>query len=106
MHPPLDRPHPDCNEIISELRLCHSDWKKKFTGGCNEIKISLDRCLKAEKKRLLQEMDKDLPERRARQEDMIKTAFGKTETFAEYLKKDHEYQNEIAKIRASKVASS
>jgi hypothetical protein len=51
-------------------------------------------------------MDKDLPERRARQEDMIKTAFGKTETFAEYLKKDHEYQNEIAKIRASKVASS
>ena len=100
MHPPLDRPHPDCNQVIEELRTCHADWKLKYFGGCNEIKVSLDRCLKEEKKRLLSEMDKDLPERRARQEDIIKTAFGKKETFSEYLQKDKEYQHEMEKIRS------
>jgi COX assembly mitochondrial protein 2 len=106
MHPPLDRPHPDCNEVIEELRTCHDNWKLKYTGGCNEIKVRLDKCLKEEKKRLLAEMDKDLPERRARQEDIIKTAFGKKETFSEYLQKDKDYQREMEKIRQQRAAES
>ena len=91
--------------MIAELRTCHNDWSKKFTGGCNEIKVRLDNCLKEEKKRLLKEMNKELPARRARQEDIIKTAFGKKETFAEFLEKDEEYQRELQKKRAREQAA-
>ncbi|GKZ01502.1 hypothetical protein MPSEU_001100800 [Mayamaea pseudoterrestris] len=102
MHPPLDRPHPDCDQVIQELRACHADWKLKYLGGCNGIKVRLDCCLKEEKKRLLGEMDKDFPARRARQEDIIKTAFEKKETFAEYLKQDKDYQREMEKIQSQR----
>lgn len=97
MHPPLDRPHPDCQEVIQALQACHADTWKKYTGGCNEIKVSLDQCLKYEKKRLLDEMNKDLPEQRTQQEEVIKKAFGKQLTFQEYLKQDKEFQAELEK---------
>lgn len=98
MHPPLDRPHPDCEEVIRELRYCHaqSGWKQ-YLGACNEIKFAMDRCLKAEKSRLLTEMNQELPERKIRQEEIVKNAFGKTVTFSEYLQKDEEYQAEVSR---------
>lgn len=63
----------------------------KYFGQCNDIKYALDRCLKAEKKRLLHELNKNVPEQRREQEDLIKTAFGKQQTFAEYLSEDRDY---------------
>ena len=97
MHPPLDRPHPDCQDEIDALRACHADGWKKYLGRCNDIKISLDKCLRKEKKRLLDEMNKDLKERKLRQEDIVKEAFGKQMTFQEYLKNDREYRAEVEK---------
>jgi COX assembly mitochondrial protein 2 len=93
MHPPLDRPHPDCEGIVQSLKACHSDSWKKFTGGCNEIKVEMDHCFKLEKKRLLDEMNKDLAERKNRHEEVIKQAFGKSMTFSEYLKQDKEFRD-------------
>lgn len=91
MHPPLDRPHPDCESVILSLKECHSNTWKKFTGSCNNAKLELDNCFKAEKKRLLDEMNKDLSERKKIHEEMVKMAFGKSMTFTEYLKQDKEY---------------
>lgn len=66
-------------------------------GACNEIKFELDKCFKAEKKRLLSEMNKDLPELMNRQEEIVKEAFGKEMTFSEFLQKDKVYRAEVAK---------
>lgn len=90
MHPPLDRPHPDCEGVVQALKACHADAWKKFTGGCNETKFELDRCFKVEKRRLLNEMNKDLDERRTKQEEIMREAFGRSMTFSEYLEKDKE----------------
>jgi COX assembly protein 2 len=95
MHPPLDRSHPDCGDVILALRACHDDTWKKYTGGCNMIKVALDQCFKLEKDRLLKEMNKELPGKRDKQEEIIKKAFGKEMTFREYLQKDKEYQAEL-----------
>ena len=97
MHPPLDRPHPDCQQEIDELKECHADPWKKYTGGCNHLKVALDKCFKREKERLLNEMNKDLNERKQREQEIIAEAFGKTQTFAEYLEQDKEYQSELKK---------
>jgi COX assembly mitochondrial protein 2 len=93
MHPPLDRPHPDCNDIINELKQCHiTNSFSKYVGRCNDIKFAMDKCLKAEKKRLLAETNKELPEYyNIEQANIIKEAFGQTMTFQEYLKQDKEY---------------
>ena len=100
MHPPLDRPHPDCQDVIESLRACHANHAfKKYLGACNTIKAALDECLRLEKKRLLDEINQDLPQRKLRQEEIIKEAFGKTMTFSEYLNQDADYQE--AKKKAS-----
>jgi COX assembly mitochondrial protein 2 len=101
MHPPLDRPHPDCQDVIQELRDCHanSSWKK-YLGECNDVKYRLDRCLKAEKQRVLDELNRDLDDRKKRQEEIIKVAFGKDVTFSEYLQQDKEYQHEVKRKEA------
>ncbi|GBG29975.1 COX assembly mitochondrial protein 2 [Hondaea fermentalgiana] len=50
MHPPLDRPHPYCQDVIDALRKCHEDNPyMKFLGSCNEPKAALDQCFRAEK---------------------------------------------------------
>jgi COX assembly mitochondrial protein 2 len=95
MHPPLDRPHPDCQDVIEALKVCHNDGFKKYYGGCNNIKIALDACLKHEKTRLLHEMNANLVQDMLREQDMIAQAFGKTQTFAEYLAQDKDYQNAV-----------
>lgn len=97
MHPPLDRPHPDCQEEIRALKDCHADGWKKYFGRCNDLKLALDRCLKREKERLLDEMNKDLKEEKLRQEDMVKEAFGRQLTFQEYLQADRDYRAEVDK---------
>ena len=99
MHPPLDRPHPDCEDVIQSLRACHDDAWQKYTGGCNDIKVALDVCFKAEKERLLKEMNQQLPAMRKKQEAIIKEAFGKRQTFSEYLQQDAEYQAELKKAQ-------
>ena len=91
MHPPLDRPHPDCGEVIAALKQCHAtSGLYKYAGACNDIKNQVDQCLRHEKKRLLDELNADIPERLERQEQIIKMAFGKDMTYTEYLAKDRE----------------
>jgi COX assembly protein 2 len=97
MHPPLDRPHPDCVEPIQLLKMCHLDYFKKFSGGCNDLKVAMDKCLKKEKKRILDELNVDLKENKQAEAELIKEAFGKTMTFQEYLKTDKDYQRELKK---------
>ena len=100
MHPPLDRPHPDCEDVIRALKECHLDTWKKFTGGCNSIKRALDHCFKLEKERLLRELTKDLPDERKQAEYVVKQAFGKRETFQEFLARDKDYQKAMEEKRA------
>lgn len=50
MHPPLERPHPDCQDVIKALVTCHEEYKfGKWLGACNQFKAELDWCLRAEK---------------------------------------------------------
>lgn len=50
MHPPLHRPHPECQEVVELLVKCHENMKlMKFFGACNDIKAELDLCFKKEK---------------------------------------------------------
>ena len=50
MHPPLHRPHPDCQEVIHELLNCHDENPyAKFFGVCNDQKRALDQCFRREK---------------------------------------------------------
>lgn len=88
MHPPLDRPHPDCQEQIDALRTCQLTNSKLKFWACNEAKFAMDRCLKVEKERLLVDMNKGFDERRQREEDAYRDAMGQELTFDEYLQKD------------------
>lgn len=50
MHPPLDRPHPECQLEIKALLDCHTEHPyMKFLGKCNDQKAKLDACFKLEK---------------------------------------------------------
>nr|CCA22679.1 unnamed protein product putative [Albugo laibachii Nc14] len=50
MHPPLDRPHPLCQQVIKNLKQCHTENPRaKFLGACNEAKRALDDCFRMEK---------------------------------------------------------
>mmetsp|Transcript_30740 Transcript_30740/g.60936 ORF Transcript_30740/g.60936 Transcript_30740/m.60936 type:complete len:85 (+) Transcript_30740:335-589(+) len=56
MHPPLKRPHPDCQSYIAAFRLCHAtNPTMKFFGYCNDAKVALDKCFKEEKVRVRRE---------------------------------------------------
>jgi COX assembly mitochondrial protein 2 len=103
MHPPLDRPHPDCQDVIKALKACHQDGWKKYYGGCNRIKFALDECLRLEKKRLLREINVDLTEQKQSEDAMVQYGFGKKESFADYLAKDKDYQKAVeAKLEKQK----
>eukprot|EP00924_Labyrinthula_sp_SR-Ha-C_P016158 snap_masked-scaffold_4-processed-gene-21.18-mRNA-1 protein AED:0.02 eAED:0.02 QI:0/-1/0/1/-1/1/1/0/64 len=59
MHPLLDRPHPDCQEVIKSLQACHRNHAvAKFFGKCNDAKGALDICLRAEKEKRRKENPK------------------------------------------------
>mmetsp|Transcript_16290 Transcript_16290/g.30236 ORF Transcript_16290/g.30236 Transcript_16290/m.30236 type:complete len:109 (+) Transcript_16290:13-339(+) len=99
MHPPLDRPHPDCQEEIENLRTCHATESKLKFWACNEVKAKLDQCFKAEKQRMLAEMNRYLDQRRNEEQAHAALAFGKKETFSEFLAKDATYQKEVEQER-------
>ena len=50
MHPPLLRPHPQCGHVVKLLVQCHEENKfAKYFGACNDQKVALDQCFRAEK---------------------------------------------------------
>lgn len=50
MHPPLHRPHPECEAFVEALTKCHKDHPyAKFAGVCSNTKAALDICFRAEK---------------------------------------------------------
>lgn len=50
MHPPLFRPHPKCQDMITRLLQCHEENPiGKFTGACNDVKAEMDNCFRQEK---------------------------------------------------------
>ncbi len=91
MHPPLDRPHPECMQEIDDLYHCHATTSKIKFWGCNNVKFALDQCLKKEKQNLLRELNKDAAAKRAAEEDAYQKALGKEMSFEDYLKKDKDY---------------
>ena len=88
MHPPLDRPHPDCQDEIEALRHCHETRSTFKIWACNEIKHKLDLCFKAEKAKLLKVINKDMHERRKQEDEAYADAAGHQLSFEEYLKQD------------------
>jgi len=99
MHPPLDRPHPDCQSEINDLQHCHATKSKLKFWGCNQVKFALDKCLKEEKLRLQDEMNKDYEAKRAAEEDVYQMALGKDVSFEEYLKRDKDWNNAMEERR-------
>ncbi|KAL3800034.1 hypothetical protein ACHAW5_003682 [Stephanodiscus triporus] len=96
MHPPLDRPHPDCQSEINDLHLCHATTSKLKFWGCNEVKYALDRCLREEKLRLLEVLNRDAGEKRAAEEDVYRMALGKDISFEDYLNTDKDFNKAMA----------
>jgi COX assembly protein 2 len=92
MHPQLDRPHPDCEDVVNELKECHLTGWNKWTGACNDIKFRLDRCFKAEKARLLEIRSKALEKDRAFLDKVMQENLGHELSFEEYLAQDKGFQ--------------
>ena len=105
MHPPLDRPHPDCQAQIDALRNCHDTSSRLKFWACNAVKVDLDKCFRAEKQRMLVEMNKDLDEKRREEEAQAALSTGKNMTFQEFLAKDKAYQKDIEKIQKDRLCS-
>jgi len=99
MHPPLDRPHPRCQEQINSLRECHAAGNKLKFWACNEVKSNLDKCFKEEKDEMLRRMNADLDEKKKEEQAQAALAFGRKETFQEYLAKDLTYEREVERER-------
>ena len=99
MHPPLDRPHPRCQDAINNLRDCHANASKLQFWACNEVKTELDRCFRKEKEEMLKQLNANLDEKKKEEGEQAALAFGRTETFQEYLAKDKTYQREVEKER-------
>ena len=67
--------------------------------------MDLDKCFRAEKQRMLVEMNKDLDEKRREEEAQAALSTGKNMTFQEFLAKDKAYQKDIEKIQKDKKTS-
>jgi COX assembly protein 2 len=106
MHPPLNRPHPDCRLEIDALRECQVTRPKLIVWACNELKYRMDKCFKEEKERVLKELNKDIVSRRAEEEAQAAMSTGTNMTFEQYLKKDKTYQKEMANIQKTENARS
>lgn len=105
MHPPLDRPHPNCQKQIEALRHCQETRPALKVWACNQLKFAMDHCFKEEKEEMLKEMNKDIVARRAEEEAQAAISTGTNMTFEQYLAKDKKYQREMENI-ASKNATS
>ena len=84
MHPPLDRPHPDCQKEIEALRHCQNTRSVFKIWACNHVKYQLDNCLRLEKERLLKVINKVMHERRKEEDDAYADAVGHKMSFEEY----------------------
>jgi len=102
MHPPLDRPHPMCQEEINSFKECHATNSKLKFWACNEIKFAMDKCLKKEKLVLLEKMNADFDEKRKREDDAFQEAMGHTQSFEEFLKNDKVYLEELRRAKSAK----
>lgn len=102
MHPPLDRPHPMCQDEINAFKQCHSTNSKLKFWACNEVKFAMDKCLKKEKLALLEKLNSDFDEKRKREDDALQEAFGHTQTFEEFLKTDKVYLEEMRRAKEGK----
>jgi len=101
MHPPLDRPHPLCQEQIDALKYCHATSSKLKFWACNEVKFAVDRCFKLEKQQLVKNMNTDYELKRKQEDDALRSAIGHTQTFEEFLKTDKTYLKEMDKAKES-----
>jgi len=99
MHPPLDRPHPRCQEEINCLRDCHANGSKLKFWECNEVKAKLDKCFREEKEEMLQRMNANLDEKKKEEQEQAALAFGRKESFQEFLAKDSTYQRDLERER-------
>jgi COX assembly protein 2 len=95
MHPPLDRPHPDCQQAVEDLRDCHETRSIFNISACNQLKYQLDACFKEEKSKYLKVLNKDMHEKRQREEEAWADAAGHKMSFEDYLKNDKKYQSEL-----------
>lgn len=100
MHPPLDRPHPECQNEIEKLRDCQDNRSFFNILACNDFKAAMDKCFKAEKAKLLKSMNKDMHEKRKEEEEAWADAVGHKVSFDEYLKQDKGYQAELEKQKS------
>jgi COX assembly mitochondrial protein 2 len=99
MHPPLDRPHPDCQLEIEGLRTCHATESKLKFWACNEVKANLDRCFKLEKEDMLRRMNANLQQSRNEEHAQASLAVGRTQTFQEFLATDETYRKDVENER-------
>lgn len=97
MHPPLDRPHPECQDQIRALKECHASRNFFQIFKCNDIKYELDHCFRREKQNLLKSLNKDMHQDRQQEEEAWKEATNQTMSFQEYLQNDKAYQRESQK---------
>jgi len=91
MHPPLDRPHPECQDVVQALKKCHANNSKVFFWRCDDAKTNLDKCFREEKKHMLDEMNKNFAQDRSNEDVLIMEALGQKVSFQEYLEKDKGY---------------
>ena len=69
--------------------------------ACNEVKFAVDRCFKAEKQELLISVNLDFESKRKQEDDAIRDAIGREQSFEEYLKTDKTYLKEMEKAKKS-----
>ena len=106
MHPPLDRPHPDCQPEIEALRHCHATESKLKFWACNELKRRLDECFRVEKQRMLEQLNANLEKDKTYEQAQAALAFGQKQTFHELLQNDKQYQKDLEKERQKKEKGS
>mmetsp|Transcript_23326 Transcript_23326/g.65065 ORF Transcript_23326/g.65065 Transcript_23326/m.65065 type:complete len:110 (-) Transcript_23326:350-679(-) len=106
MHPPLDRPHPDCQAAIRKLRDCHDTKPRLKFWACNELKFELDMCFKEEKHRHLLEVNKGFETRRLEEDQESAKSTGRNVSFEEFLQKDASYQKELRNLQDKKQSAS
>lgn len=88
-----------CQDEINGLRDCHATGNKLKFWACNEVKAKLDKCFKEEKDEMLKKMNANLDEKKKEEQAQAALAFGRKETFQEYLAKDSTYAREVEKER-------
>jgi COX assembly mitochondrial protein 2 len=101
MHPPLDRPHPDCQNEIKSLRRCHATRPLWKIWACNDIKQALDVCFRLEKEKMLAERRKALLTTREADEAIIVEAMGKNMSFEDFLKQETKSPSEFNKTNCN-----